>query len=114
MLDALGLVKTAADLLPRVWAGWQERRDPVRSSEAAARYLREKGITGVRLAGFDGITEARSALHQRQLVATIDQHASEQGYLAVRLAVDAIAGRPLAEETLVDTELLTATATPSP
>ncbi|MCG9052241.1 substrate-binding domain-containing protein [Laribacter hongkongensis] len=80
----------------------------------AARYLREKGITGVRLAGFDGITEARSALHQRQLVATIDQHASEQGYLAVRLAVDAIAGRPLAEETLVDTELLTATATPSP
>lgn len=38
MLDALGLVKTAADLLPRAWTSWQERRDPVRAQ--ATRVLR--------------------------------------------------------------------------
>ncbi|PLK46969.1 hypothetical protein C0V76_19115 [Uliginosibacterium sp. TH139] len=38
MLDALGLAKTAADLLPRAWTSWQERRDPVRAQ--AARVIR--------------------------------------------------------------------------
>ncbi|MBS1210409.1 MAG: hypothetical protein H6R19_2807 [Proteobacteria bacterium] len=38
MLDAIGLVKTAADLLPRAWTRWQACRDPVRAQ--AARVLR--------------------------------------------------------------------------
>lgn len=45
MLDVLGLVKTAADLLPRGWASWLAHRDPVRAQ--AARVLRAFEAHGI-------------------------------------------------------------------
>lgn len=45
MLDVLGLLRTAADLLPRTWTAWSARRDPVRAQ--AARVLRAFEAHGI-------------------------------------------------------------------
>jgi ribose transport system substrate-binding protein len=72
------------------------------------RYLEERGRSDVLFAGYDNIEEARVAIRQGKLLATIDQQAEEQGYLGVKYAVRALAGEKLPPETLVDVKLVTA------
>jgi ribose transport system substrate-binding protein len=72
------------------------------------RYLDERGRSDVLIAGYDDIEEARVAIRQGKLLATIDQQAEEQGYLGVKYAVRALAGEKLPPETLVDVKLVTA------
>lgn len=51
MLDLLGLMRTAADLLPRAWAGWQAHRDPVRTQATRAlRAFEAHGIARTQIA----------------------------------------------------------------
>jgi ribose transport system substrate-binding protein len=72
------------------------------------RYLDERGRSGVLIAGYDDIEQARAAIRQGKLLATIDQQAEEQGYLGVKHAVRALAGEKLPLETIVDVKLVTA------
>jgi ribose transport system substrate-binding protein len=66
------------------------------------RYLEETGRDGVRVAAFDNLAEARQAIRDGQLVATVDQRAAQQGYMGVDFAVRALSGAALPAETLVD------------
>ncbi|MGY6269449.1 substrate-binding domain-containing protein [Achromobacter denitrificans] len=70
-------------------------------------YLADRGITRVRVAGFDGIPQTRAALARGQMAATVDQRPDRQGYLAVKAALDLLAGKPVAQRIMVDTTLLT-------
>ena len=72
------------------------------------RYLDERGRSDVLISGYDDIEEARAAIRQGKLLATIDQQAEEQGYLGVKHAVRALAGEKLPLETIVDVKLVTA------
>ena len=78
------------------------------------RYLADHGIRQVKVAGFDGIAQARAALASNQMVATVDQRPAEQGYLSVKAALDAIAGKPVTGQTKVETELLTRSSVRQP
>ena len=78
------------------------------------RYLADHGIRQVKVAGFDGIAQARAALASNQMVATIDQRPAEQGYLSVKAALDAIAGKPVPGQLKVETELLTRSSVQQP
>ncbi|MCG9040989.1 substrate-binding domain-containing protein [Laribacter hongkongensis] len=78
------------------------------------RYLADHGIRQVKVAGFDGIAQARAALASNQMVATVDQRPAEQGYLSVKAALDAIAGKPVTGQIKVETELLTRTSVRQP
>lgn len=48
------------------------------------------------------------------MVATVDQRPAEQGYLSVKAALDAIAGKPVTGQIKVETELLTRTSVRQP
>lgn len=71
-------------------------------------YLGETGRTGIRVAGFDALVEARQAIDSGRLLATVDQQAARQGYLGVQYAVRRLAGDQLEPETMVPVELITA------
>ena len=50
------------------------------------RYLKDAGRPDVRVTGYDALPEAREALAQGWLYATVDQRAAEQGETGVRYA----------------------------
>ncbi|MBD0334503.1 MAG: substrate-binding domain-containing protein [Cyanobacteria bacterium Co-bin13] len=70
-------------------------------------YLSETQRSQVLVAGFDALDEAKAAIRTGQLAVTIDQQASEQGYLGVHYAVQAMAGKQLPMETVVDARVVT-------
>lgn len=72
------------------------------------RYLEERGRSGVLISAYDDIEEARAAIRQGKLLATINQQAEEQGYLGVKYAVRALTGEKLPPETIIDVKLVTA------
>jgi ribose transport system substrate-binding protein len=72
------------------------------------RYLDESKRSGVLVSAYDDIEEARTAMRQGKLLATVNQRAEEQGYMGVKYAVRALAGEKLPPETFVDVELITA------
>jgi ribose transport system substrate-binding protein len=76
------------------------------------RYLDESKRSGVLVSAYDDIEEARTAMRQGKLLATIDQQAEEQGYMGVKYAVRALAGEKLPPETMVDVALITAESLP--
>lgn len=72
------------------------------------KYLQEAGKSGVKVAAYDALEEAREAVKVGRLAVTVDQQAAEQGYQGVMLAMRAIRGDTLPEVTLIDTRLVTA------
>jgi ribose transport system substrate-binding protein len=74
----------------------------------AIKYLQESGKKHVLVAGFDALEEAKAALRAGQLTATIDQQASEQGYLGITTALDMLAGKTVPMDVQVDAALITA------
>lgn len=70
-------------------------------------YLHENGKTGVRVAAYDALNEAKQMLLEGTLQATIDQQAALQGYTGVQFAVRALNGEELPLLTLVDVKLVT-------
>jgi ribose transport system substrate-binding protein len=73
----------------------------------ALKYLQDSGHKNVLLAGYDAVDEARSAVHDGSMAATIDQQAAKQGYQGVALAVRALHGETVPAITLVDAQLVT-------
>ncbi len=71
------------------------------------RYLREQQRADVLVAAYDALEEAKSALAEGTLAATVDQQAALQGYMGVEYAVRALNGETLPVLTLVDTKLVT-------
>ncbi len=70
--------------------------------------IEEAGRDDILVAGFDALVQAREAIGEGPLQATVDQRAGRQGYLGVEYAVRALRGETLPAETLVDTRLVTA------
>jgi ribose transport system substrate-binding protein len=71
-------------------------------------FLAETGRTSVAVAAFDALDEAKKAIREGSLQATVDQQAAQQGYLGVSFAVRALNGEKLPLITLVETRLVTA------
>jgi ribose transport system substrate-binding protein len=74
----------------------------------ALKYLQEAGKPGVKVAAYDALEEARVAVKEGRLAATVDQQAAEQGYQGIVLALRALKGETLPELMLIDTRLVTA------
>lgn len=74
----------------------------------AIQYLEESGKGHVLVASYDALDEAKRAIRQGRLVATIDQQADIQGYLGVEFAVRALRGEKLPAQQFIDTKLVTA------
>lgn len=74
----------------------------------AIQYLKEAGRTDVLVAAFDALAEAKEALQAGTLAVTIDQQAAKQGYMGVQYAVQALAGKPLPSETLIEVLVINA------
>jgi ribose transport system substrate-binding protein len=72
------------------------------------RYLQEQGKTDVLVAAYDALDEAKLAIRNGTLQATIDQQAALQAYTGVQFAIQMINGEVLPPETLVDVLLITA------
>jgi len=74
----------------------------------AIKYLQEAGKKHVLVAGFDALEEAKAALRAGQLTVTIDQQASEQGYLGITTALQMLAGKTVPMDVQVEAALVTA------
>ncbi len=59
------------------------------------------------LVGFDAIPEARDAVRQQHVTATIAQQPEKMGWQAVKAAVDVLRGAPLDDMVFVELELVT-------
>lgn len=70
------------------------------------KYLKQTGKTTVPVAGYDALTEAKQAIKEGQLAATIDQQADIQGYLGIKYAYQRLHGETVPLQTLVDVKLL--------
>lgn len=74
----------------------------------AIQYLREAGRDDILVVGYDALPEARAAVTEGSLLATVDQQAARQGYLGVQYATRMLAGERLPAETLISVALVTA------
>ena len=74
----------------------------------AIKYLQESGKQHVLVAGFDALEEAKTALRAGQMAATIDQQASEQGYMGITTAMKMLRGEAVPMEVNVEAALVTA------
>jgi ribose transport system substrate-binding protein len=70
-------------------------------------YLQKSGRKNVLVAGYDALQQARIAVQDGRIMATIDQHAARQGYLGVQYAVQVLNGETVPSNTNVDIILLT-------
>jgi len=68
----------------------------------AIQYLNETNKTGVMVAGYDALKEAKDAIKAGTMLVTIDQQAAQQGYLGVEYAVKLVKGETVPLETYVD------------
>ena len=71
------------------------------------KYLSDTGKTGVHVAGFDALAEARKVIGEGKMAVTIDQQADLQGYTGVSYALKLINGESVPIETLVDAKIIT-------
>ncbi len=74
----------------------------------AIRYLQEAKISGVKVAGYDALDEARQAMRAGWMSASVDQQSGQQGFMGVAYAVRMLKGEKLPADTLLPTELVTA------
>ena len=72
----------------------------------ALHYLKESGKSGVMVAAYDALDEAKDAIRKGKLTVTIDQQADEQGYLGVRYALDLLEGKKPPVETIVEVKVV--------
>lgn len=72
------------------------------------KYLQDSGRKHVLVAGYDALDEAKAAIREGAMAATVDQQAAQQGYQGVALAVRALKGERLPPLTTVETHLVTA------
>lgn len=70
-------------------------------------YLKEKERSNVLVAAYDALDEAKQAIREGRLQATIDQQAALQAYTGVDFAIRALAGETLAPNTIIDVKLIT-------
>lgn len=105
-------IDEAWELARRMFTRWPDLRLVVCANDMMAlgviRYLKDAGRSDVRVTGYDALPEAREALAQGRLYATVDQRAAEQGELGVRYALRALAGETLPARTVVPVQLVTA------
>ena len=73
----------------------------------ALKYLQEAGKTGVRVAGFDALSEVMPEIKAGHMLATIDQQSAAQGYKGVELAVHLLHGDKVEPVTLIETKVVT-------
>lgn len=73
----------------------------------AIKAVRESGREDILIASYDALDEARQAIREGTLQATVNQQPEQQGYLGVHYAIRLINGETLPPETLVETVLLT-------
>jgi ribose transport system substrate-binding protein len=78
----------------------------------AIKYLDETGKKHVKVAGFDALSEARSAINGGVMIASIDQQAAEQGYQGILYAKRLLKGEALPAETLLNVKLIKAGSAP--
>jgi len=70
------------------------------------RYLEETGRKDVKVAAFDAIAEAKTAVRDGRLMVTIDQLPESQGYKGVATAVDMVRGASPPEQVMVDARVI--------
>jgi ABC-type sugar transport system substrate-binding protein len=74
----------------------------------AAEAIRAAGKTGsIRVVGFDAVEDARKAIREGSMLASVAQFPDEMGRIAVENAVHAIKGEPFAPDVKVRIELIT-------
>lgn len=73
----------------------------------ALQYLEESNRSDVMVTSYDALAEAKEAIRQDKLLATIDQQAALQAYTGVHYAIRALEGQELPPETIVDVKLVT-------
>jgi ribose transport system substrate-binding protein len=73
----------------------------------AVKYLHENQRSAVKVAGYDALDEAVTAVKAGQLAVTVNQQASEQGFQGVALAVRLLNGESVPDVMLIDTRLVT-------
>jgi ribose transport system substrate-binding protein len=71
------------------------------------KYLEEKKITSVAVAGYDNLEQVKPYIQNGELAATIDQQAAKQGYTGVVYAHKLLSGEKVSLITLVDVILVT-------
>lgn len=69
-------------------------------------YLNETGNSKVLVGGFDALEEARGAIRAGQMVVTVDQRASQQGYEGIMAAVKLLGGEAVSQRVMVETQLV--------
>ncbi|GAA5216804.1 substrate-binding domain-containing protein [Corallincola platygyrae] len=74
----------------------------------AALYLQENKLKQIKIAGYDDIPDARTAIQDGWMMATIDQQAEMQGYAGVVAAAKQLRGEKVEDEVIVDVKLITA------
>ncbi|MES9888583.1 MAG: substrate-binding domain-containing protein [Candidatus Sedimenticola sp. 6PFRAG1] len=70
--------------------------------------LKEAGKSSVMVASYDALDQAKQAIRDGTLQATVDQLPAEQGYVGIQYALKALKGETLPGVTLIDTLLITA------
>lgn len=70
------------------------------------RYLADSRTSGVLIAGFDALPEARRAITAGALVASADQNARQQGYLGIKAATALLKGAAVEPATLLDATVI--------
>ncbi|OQX34259.1 MAG: sugar ABC transporter substrate-binding protein, partial [Candidatus Sedimenticola endophacoides] len=99
----------------RLMRGWLQRHPDVRLVFAAndmmafgiINALQEAGREDVLVASFDALEQAREAIREGRLQATVDQRPARQGYLGVQFALRALDGETLPGVTYLETILVT-------
>lgn len=72
----------------------------------AIQYLQKTNRKNVYVGGFDALSEAKKAIADDTLQATIDQQADLQGYTGIKYAIQLINGEKVPEETMLETKLI--------
>ena len=70
-------------------------------------YLESIGKEHVLVASYDALDQAKQAIREGKLQATVDQNASEQGYQGVFFAHSLLGGKTFPPITLIDTTTIT-------
>lgn len=72
------------------------------------KYLQEVGNSKVLVGGFDALEETKGAIRAGHMAVTVDQQASQQGYLGVISAVKLLRAEEVPKVLLVETKLVSA------
>ena len=72
------------------------------------KYLQEVGNSKVLVGGFDALEEAKGEIRAGHMAVTVDQQASQQGYLGVVSALKLLRGEGVPQVVLIETQLVNA------